>query len=78
MSRIKELIMDRENQVIELIHKMEAYDDPEIVDAWETLSLPSDADDFDILFDVVTDEERFEYVITQGTEFLTTLEENKR
>lgn len=78
MSRIKELIMDRENQVIELIHKMEAYDDPEIVDAWEALSLPSDADDFDILFDVVTDEERFEYVITQGTEFLIALEENKR
>ena len=77
MSKVKDLIIDRENQVIDLIHKMAAFDDDLIFDTWCELSLPYDDEDLDILFDVVTDEERFQYVISVGTEFLRLITANK-
>jgi hypothetical protein len=76
MSKVKDLIIDRENQVIDLIRKMADFDDT-VFDAWCELSLPYDDEDLDILFDVVTDEERFRYVISVGTEFLRLLSEGK-
>ena len=77
MSRIKDLIIDRENYLSELIRKMSEYDRDDIFDAWCELGLPYDDEDYDVLFDIVTEEDRWEYVIKTAEEFLSKLEQNK-
>ena len=77
MSRIKDLIIDRENYLSELIRKMSEYDRDDIFAAWCELGLPYDDEDYDVLFDIVTEEDRWEYVIKTAEEFLSKLEQNK-
>ena len=73
MSRVKDMIIERENTIIELIRKMDSYDDEEILDAWIENGLPYDEDDFEVLFDIVTDEELYEYTKRVATKFLMEL-----
>jgi hypothetical protein len=75
MSRVKDMIIERENTIIDLIHKMASYDDDEIWDAWCELGLPYDDEDMDILFDIVTDNELYEYTINTAEKFLKEIEE---
>ena len=74
MSRVKDMIIERENTIIDLIHKMASYDDDEIWDAWCELGLPYDDEDMDILFDIVTDDEVYEYIINTAEKFLEEIE----
>ena len=73
MSRVKDMIIERENTIIDLIRKMDSYDDEEILDAWIENGLPYDEDDFEVLFDIVTDEELYEYTKAMATKFLMEL-----
>lgn len=75
MSRIKDIIIDRENTIIDLIHKMASYGDDEIWDAWCEYGLPYDDEDMEILFDIVTDDELYEYTINTAEKFLKEIEE---
>lgn len=75
MSRVKDMIIERENTIIDLIHQMESYGDDEILDAWCELGLPYYHDDTDILFDIVTDDELYEYTINTAEKFLKEIEE---
>lgn len=77
MSRIKDLIIDRENVIIDLIRKMNAYDDSEILDRWCAQGLPYDEDDLEALFDIVVEDELYEHTIKTAEEFLKTLQNNK-
>lgn len=70
MSRVKDMIIERKNIIIDLICKMASYDDDEIWDAWCELGLPYDVDDMDILLDIVTDDEVYEYIINTAEKFL--------
>ena len=72
MSRVKDMIIERENTIIELMAKMESYGDDEIWDAWMESGLPVDGDD---LFDIVTDEDLYEYTIAVAEKFLKEIEE---
>jgi hypothetical protein len=72
MSKIKDIIIDRENIIIELIAKMDSYGDDEITDAWVEYGLPLDDED---LFDIVTDDELYEYTINTAEKFLKEIEE---
>lgn len=74
MSRTKDIIIERENTIIDLIHRMASYNDDEIWDAWCELGLPYDDEDMDILFDIVTDDEIYEYTINTAENFLKELE----
>ena len=75
MSRVKDMIIERENTIIDLIRKMDSYGDEEILDAWIENGLPYDEDDMDILFDIVTDNELYEYTINTAEKFLEEIEE---
>lgn len=74
MSKIKDIIIERESLIIDLIHKMVSYDDDEIWDAWCELGLPYDDEDMDILFDIVTDDKVYEYTINTAEKFLKEIE----
>ena len=75
MSRVKDMIIERENTIIDLIRKMVNYEDDEIFDAWCELGLPYDDEDMDILFDIVTDNELYEYTVNTAEKFLKEIEE---
>lgn len=77
MSRIKDLIIERENVIIDLIRRMNAYDDGEILDQWCAQGLPYDEDDFDALFDIVVEDDIYEHTIKTAEEFLRTIKNNK-
>lgn len=77
MSRIKEIIIDRENTIRNYIREMacltEQMDDDtsdEVWDTWREFGLPYDDEDDDILFDVVTDTDRYYYTIGVMVEFI--------
>jgi hypothetical protein len=77
MSRVKDMIIERENTIITLIHRVaeitEKVDEDtanEIWDAWYEWGLPYDDEDMEILFDIVTDDEVYEYVLNTATKFL--------
>ena len=77
MSRIKEIIIDRENTIRDYIREMawltEQMDDDtadEVWDAWVEFGLPYDDEDDDVLFDVVTDTDRYYYTIGVMVEFI--------
>ena len=80
MSRIKEIIIERENTIINLIRcvdciteKMTDDDADEVWNAWVENGLPFDDEDMDELFDIVTDDELYEYTINTATKFLAEL-----
>lgn len=77
MSRTKDVITERENTIINLIRKVAEIADKvdedtanEIWDAWYEWGLPYDDEDMEILFDIVTDDEVYEYVLNTATKFL--------
>ena len=77
MSRTKDMIIEREETIIALIHKVAEITDKvdedtanEIWDAWYEWGLPYDDEDMEILFDIVTDDEVYEYVLNTATKFL--------
>ena len=77
MSRTKDMIIEREETIITLIHKVAEITDKvdedtanEIWDAWYEWGLPYDDEDMEILFDIVTDDEVYEYVLNTATKFL--------
>ena len=77
MSRVKDMIIEREETIIALIHKVAEIADKvdedtatEIWDAWYEWGLPYDDEDMEILFDIVTDDEVYEYVLNTATKFL--------
>ena len=77
MSRTKDLIIEREQTILALIHKVAEITDKvdedtanEIWDAWYEWGLPYDDEDMEILFDIVTDDEVYEYVLNTATKFL--------
>jgi hypothetical protein len=77
MSKVKDMIIERENTIIALIHKVAEITDKvdedtanEIWDAWYEWGLPYDDEDMEILFDIVTDDEVYEYVLNTATKFL--------
>ena len=72
MGRIKDIIIERENIINGLIAKMESYGDDEITDAWLEYGLPLGDED---LFDIVTDDELYEYTINTAEKFLKEIEE---
>lgn len=72
MSRVKDMIIERENIIIELMRKMEDFGDDEIFDAWLELGLPIEEEE---LFDIVTDNELYEYTINTAEKFLKEIEE---
>ena len=72
MSKVKDMIIERENIIIELMAKMESFGDDEIWEAWMEYGLPVDGDD---LFDIVTDDELYEYTINTAEKFLKEIEE---
>ena len=81
MSRTKDMIIERENTIINLIRKVaeitEHLDEDtanEIWDAWYEWGLPYDDEDMEILFDIVTDDEVYEYVINTAEKFLKGVE----
>lgn len=81
MSRVKDMIIEREETIITLIHKVAEITDKvdedtanEIWDAWYEHGLPYDDEDMDILFDIVTDDEVYEYTINTATKFLEEVE----
>lgn len=77
MSKVKEIIIERQNEIINLIRELENYEDrddfEEILDAWIENGLPYDEDDFEVLFEIVTDEEIYEYTKRVATKFLMEL-----
>ena len=73
MGRVKDMIIERENTITELMAKMESYGDDEITDAWMQYGLPLGDDD---LFDIVADDELYEYTINTAEKFLKEIEEN--
>ena len=82
MSRVKDMIIERENTIIDLIHKIDHITDlldadiaSEVLDAWCEYGLPYDDEDMDILFDIVTDDEVYEYTINTAKRFLEEIEE---
>ena len=81
MSRTKDMIIEREETIIALIHKVAEIADKvdedtanEIWDAWYEWGLPYDDEDMEILFDIVTDDEVYEYVLNTATKFLEEVE----
>ena len=81
MSRTKDMITERENTIINLIRKVaeitEHLDEDtanEVWDAWYEWGLPYDDEDMEILFDIVTDDEVYEYVINTAEKFLERVE----
>ena len=72
MSRVKDMIIERENTIIDLMQKMEDIGDEEIFDAWLELGLPIEEEE---LFDIVTDDELYEYTINTAENFLKEIEE---
>ena len=72
MSRVKDMIIERENTIIDLMRKMENFGDDEIFDAWLELGLPIEEEE---LFDIVTDDELYEYTINTAEKFLKEIEE---
>lgn len=82
MSRVKDMIIERENTIIDLIRRVDSVtenmtDDEanEVWDAWVENGLPYDDEDMDILFDIVTDDEVYEYTINTAEKFLKEIEE---
>ena len=76
MSRVVDMIIERENVILDLIHRVDEITDKvdedtanEIWDAWCEYGLPCD-EDMEILFDIVTDDEVYEYVLNTATKFL--------
>lgn len=83
MSRTKDMIIERESTIISLIRRLdcitEKMDDDtssEIWDAWSEYGLPYDDEDEEILFDIVTDEDIYEYTIATAEKFLAELEKS--
>lgn len=81
MSRTKDMITERENTIINLIRRVacitERLDEDtanEVWDAWCEWGLPYDDEDMEILFDIVTDDEVYEYVINTAEKFLEGVE----
>lgn len=81
MSRTKDMIIERENTIIDLIRRVDSVtenmtDDEsnEVWDAWVELGLPYDDEDMDILFDIVTDEDAYAYTIHTAEMFLKGIE----
>lgn len=77
MSRVKDMIIEREETIITLIHKVAEIADKvdedtanEIWDAWCEYGLPYDDEDMEILFDIVTDDEVYEYTVNTAKQFL--------
>lgn len=77
MSRIKEIIIDRENTLRNYIREMDCLtehmdenDADEVWDAWIESGLPYDEDDDEVMFDIVTDTERYYYTIGLMVEFI--------
>ena len=82
MSRVKDMIIERENTIIDLIRRLDCLtesmtDDEsnEVWDAWVENGLPYDDEDMDILFDIVTDDELYQYTINTAEKFLKEIEE---
>jgi hypothetical protein len=79
MSRIKDIIIERQNTIIDLIRRLETYEDKddfeEIFNAWIENGLPYDEDDFEELFEIVIDEEIYQYTINTAEKFLKEIEE---
>lgn len=81
MSRVKDIITERENTIISLIRRVacitEQLDEDtanEIWDAWYEWGLPYDDEDMEVLFDIVTDDEVYEYVVNTAKQFLEGIE----
>lgn len=81
MSRTKDIIIERENTIIDLIRRVDCItenmtDDEsnEVWDAWVELGLPYDDEDMDVLFDIVTDEDVYAYTIHTAEMFLMGVE----
>lgn len=81
MSRTKDMIIEREETIIALIHKVAEITDKvdedtanEIWDAWCECGLPYDDEDMDVLFDIVTNDEVYEYTVNTATKFLEEVE----
>ena len=81
MSRVKDMIIERENTIINLIRRLDSATEnvtedeaTEIWDAWCELGLPYDDEDMDILFDIVTDNEVYDYTIHTAEMFLKGIE----
>ena len=77
MSRTKDIIIERENTIINFIREVDCItenmtDDEanEVWDAWCELGLPYDDEDMDVLFDIVTDEDIYAYTIHTAEMFL--------
>ena len=77
MSRIKEIIIDRENTIRNYIREMDCLtehmdedDADEVWDAWIESGLPYDEDDDEVMFDIVTDTDRYYYTIGLMVEFI--------
>lgn len=77
MSRIKEIIIDRENTIRNYIREMDCLTENmdedtagEVWEAWIESGLPYDEDDDEVMFDIVTDTERYYYTIGLMVEFI--------
>ena len=77
MSRIKEIIIDRENTIRNYIREMDCLtehmdedDASEVWDAWIESGLPYDEDDDEVMFDIVTDTDRYYFTIGVMVEFI--------
>lgn len=82
MSRIKEVIIDRENTIRNYIREMDCLTEHmdedtanEVWDAWIEFGLPYDEDDDEEMFDVVTDTDRYYYSIGVMVEFIRRISE---
>ena len=83
MSKTKDMIIERENTIIDLIHKVAEIADKvdedtanEIWDAWYEWGLPYDDEDMEILFDIVTNDEVYEYTVNTAEKFLKEISQN--
>ena len=77
MSKVKDMIIERENIIIDLIRKVDKIADKvdedtanEIWDAWCEYGLPYDDEDMAVLFDIATDDEVYEYTVNTAKQFL--------
>ena len=77
MSRIKEIIIDRENTIRNYIREMDCLTEhmdedeaDEVWDAWIECGLPYDEDDDEVMFDIVTDTDRYYFTIGVMVEFI--------
>lgn len=70
MGRMKDLAVERVDTLIDLICRMEACNDEEILDTWRTLGLPCDKDNLTALLDFVVDEDLYAHTIKTAEEFL--------